>query len=71
MADLQQARDAKARLRTSLARHPGISGVGLSLVRDGYCLQVNLEHATDDDIPRSVDGVPVRVRVVGPVRAGA
>jgi hypothetical protein len=65
MADLQQARAAKARLRSSLSDHAGIRGVGLTKVPDGYCLLVNVARAEDDDIPGAFDGVPVRVRVVG------
>ena len=67
MADLQQARAAKALLRTALSGHAGVQTVGLARLRDGYCVQVNLAHAEDDDIPGTVDGVPVRVRVVGAV----
>ena len=37
--------------------------------RDRPGVQVNLARPEDDDIPVSVDGVPVRVRVVGAVRA--
>lgn len=69
MADLDQARAAKARLRSALAGHAGIQGVGLARTEDGYCLQVNLTRTEDDDLPGTVDGVPVRVRVVGAVRA--
>ena len=69
MADLQQARAAKTRLRTALSGHAGVQAVGLARVRDGYCLQVNVARAEDDDIPGSIDGVPVRVRIVGAVHA--
>lgn len=65
MADLQQARAAKARLRTELARTRGLKGIGLTPDGAGYALQVNIDHTPDGEIPASVDGVPVRVRVVG------
>lgn len=69
MADLEEARAAKARLRTSLADHAGIRGIGLTKMPGGYCLLVNVARAEDDDIPGAFDGVPVRVRVVGAVHA--
>ncbi len=70
MADLQQARAAKSRLRSELTGHDGVRGVGLAAAEDGYCLQVNVARPADGaDLPGDVDGVRVRVRVVGPVRA--
>lgn len=71
MAELGKARAAKARLRSDLAGRDGVCGVGLSRGADGYHLQVNLERGTGrEDVPRQVDGVPVDVRVSGPVQAG-
>lgn len=67
MADLEQARAAKARLRTELDGHHGIRGIGLVRVRQGYAVRVSLECADDDDLPPDVDGVPVRVAVVGAI----
>ena len=71
MADLTSARAAKARLCSDLSGHTGIRGVGVSRQPDGYCIQVNLDQSAADDIPRAVDGVPVRVRIVGAIRAHA
>ena len=69
MVELQQAREAKAHLRAALAGRRGVQ-VGVGRRRDGYCLQVNLVQESDGaGVPEMVDGVPVRVRVVGPVRA--
>lgn len=66
MADLQQARAAKANLRSALSSTRGVRGIGLSRGADGYALQVNLERSTPDgEIPHQVDGVPVQVKVVG------
>jgi hypothetical protein len=70
MADISAARAAKERLRSELAQRPHIRGVGVGLGPDGYCVRVNV--AADADrvgLPRSVDGVPVDVRVVGRVSA--
>ena len=70
MADLDHARAAKSRLRTVLADHEGIEGVGLAPDGDGYCVQVNVVRTVATaDIPAEVDGVSVHVHVVGPVRA--
>jgi hypothetical protein len=71
MADLDQARAAKARLRSHLAGHDGIRGVGISRGADGYQVQVNLQRESDrEEVPRQVDGVPVHVRVSGRIQAG-
>jgi hypothetical protein len=71
MVELQQAREAKEHLRAALAGRRGVQ-VGLSRRPEGYCLQVNLTRGADGiGLPDVVDGVPVRVRVVGPVRAQA
>ncbi len=70
MADLDHARTAKARLQDALAGHRGVEGVGLTPDGDGYCLRVNV--ASPDDghaIPADVDGVEVRIQVVGTLRA--
>ncbi|EYR62790.1 hypothetical protein N866_05280 [Actinotalea ferrariae CF5-4] len=67
MADLEQARAAKARLRSELVGHHGICGIGLVRVRQGYAVRVSLASADDDDLPTDVDGVPVRVAVVGAI----
>jgi hypothetical protein len=68
MADLQQARAAKNHLRLVLSGHPGVQGIGVRRLTDGYCLRVNLVRHDDDELPASIDGVPVEVRVVGPLR---
>lgn len=71
MADLQHARDAKSHLRAALSGHRGVRAIGLAPTPAGYCLQVDVEHDGDGDgLPDAVDGVPVRVRVVGAIRAG-
>lgn len=70
MADLQHARDAKSHLRAALAGRRGVRGVGLTPTPAGYCLQVDVERDRDGDgVPDAIDGVPVRVRVVGAIRA--
>lgn len=69
VTEIEQARVAKAHLRAALAGRRGVQ-VGLRRRADGYCLLVNLVDAADGaELPEQVDGVPVDVRVVGPVRA--
>ena len=70
MADLQQARTAKESLRRELADRGDVRGIGIAPVRGGYGLQVNVE-SDGTGVPRRVDGVDVRVRVVGGVHAQA
>lgn len=70
MADLQQARAAKERLRSELRERSGVSGIGLTADDDGYAVQVNVQRRNDAAaLPKSVDGVRVQVRVIGPVTA--
>jgi hypothetical protein len=71
MADLNEARAAKARLRSDLAGRDGICGVGISRGSGGYRLRVNLQRESDrTGVPAQVEGVPVDVRVSGVIRAG-
>jgi hypothetical protein len=71
MADLDQARAAKARLRSQLAGRDGIRGVGISRGLDGYEVQVNLLKESDGEhVPPQVDGVPVHTHVSGHIQAG-
>lgn len=71
MAELDEARAAKARLRSDLAGRDDVCGVGLSRGADGYHLQVNLlRESGRHDLPGHVDGVRVDIRVSGPIRAG-
>ena len=70
MADLEQARAAKERLRMTLKGRSDVRGIGIARAADGYQLQVNV--ARDHTVlPGAVDGVDVRVRVVGAIRASA
>jgi hypothetical protein len=71
MADLDQARAAKDRLRSQLAGRDGIRGVGIARSPDGYEVQVNLlQESAGEHVPRQVDGVPVHTRVSGSIQAG-
>jgi hypothetical protein len=67
---LQRARAAKATAKSELARVPQVAGIGLTKVGDDYALKVNLREALPRgvQVPKRIDGVPVCVEVVGPIR---
>ncbi len=45
-------------------------GVGITRIGEGYGVKLNLEGppAPDANLPNDVDGVPIRVEVVGAIR---
>jgi hypothetical protein len=71
MADLEQARAAKEHLSTALRGRSDVRGIGIARAADGYQLQVNMSRDPGKELPGAVDGVDVRVRVVGAIRASA
>jgi hypothetical protein len=69
-ATLEQARAAKRDLSETLGGHPALAGIGIARWGDGFALKVNLrERPRDLDIPARVQGVAVRVEVVGRIVA--
>ncbi|HEX3150719.1 MAG TPA: hypothetical protein VHR66_21755 [Gemmataceae bacterium] len=64
---LEQARAAKERAVTELADLP-VVGIGITRVGDGYALKVNLDSAPSGAVPSAVNGVPIKVEVVGKIR---
>ncbi|MEG3616301.1 hypothetical protein [Isoptericola haloaureus] len=72
MATIDQARAAKRSLRERIAQVDGVCGVGLAQRGDAHdwVLQVNVTTVgARKDVPPAVEGVPVRVHVVGAVQA--
>lgn len=69
-ADLDEARAAKERAKSFFAGNASVVGIGLTRVGDGYGVKVNLgtPPAPDADLPDTIDGVPVRIEVVGTIR---
>jgi hypothetical protein len=67
---LEQARAAKGRALEVFGALGTVVGVGLTRVDGGYGVKVNLESAppAGTRLPDAVDGVPVRVEVVGRVK---
>ena len=68
-ATLEQARAAKQEAQKVFGRLGEVVGVGITRVDGGYGVKVNLrrEPAAGSEIPSEVDGVPVRMAVVGPI----
>ena len=70
MSDVQQARAAKDHLAAELRDRDGILGVGLMHIGPGFGVRVNVRNAeTARQVPRAVDGVEVRIVVVGTTHA--
>jgi len=69
-ATLEEARAAKSHAHEVFDRLAPVAGVGITRVADGYGVKVNLQRAPDPGVvlPGEVDGVPVRVEVVGVIR---
>ena len=68
---LDEARAAKERAKAIFAGKASVVGIGITRVGDGYGVKVNLDAppATDAEFPETIDGVPIRIEVVGPIRA--
>lgn len=69
-ATLESARAAKPAAQKVFAALADVVGVGITRIGDGYGVKVNLRAApaTGVELPTEVDGVPVRVEVVGTIR---
>jgi hypothetical protein len=64
---LQQAREAKSRAETLLARNRRVNGIGLTRRGNSWCIKVNLSGPTRSKLPAEIDGVPVQVEQVGKI----
>ncbi|QJW99607.1 hypothetical protein [Frigoriglobus tundricola] len=64
---LEEARAAKSRAQEVFEALVKVVGVGITRVENGYGLKVNLltPPPADAILPTEVDGVPVRLEVVG------
>ena len=65
---LDQARAAKAKAVELFSALAPVVGVGITRIGEGYGLKVNLERKPPTALPIEVDGVPVRVEVIGKIR---
>jgi hypothetical protein len=69
-ADIERARAAKSVAKDELAGIPGIVGIGLAKIGDGYGIKVNLSGKLPAGVkvPNLIAGVPVTVEIVGTIR---
>ncbi len=69
-ATLESARAAKPAVQEVFAGLGEVVGVGITRIGDGYGVKVNLRTApaAGVELPAEVEGVPVRVEVVGTIR---
>jgi hypothetical protein len=65
---LEQARAAKGHVREVIGPKADLAGVGITRIDGGYGVKVNLTTPPRTDLPSEVDGVPLRVEVVGTIR---
>jgi hypothetical protein len=67
---LDEARAAKAAALKAFSAIGRVVGVGITRVGDGYGVKVNLQEQPKPGValPEQVDGVAVRVDVVGAIR---
>jgi hypothetical protein len=66
---LDQARNAKPLAKKLFSRVADVNGVGITQVKQGYAVKVNLSSppAKGVVLPSEVDGVPIQVEVVGTI----
>ncbi len=70
MATLAEAEAAKRKLSMLLDGDEGVTGVGITSVRGGFGVRVNLAVPNvSARVPQKVDGVPVVTRVTGRIRS--
>jgi hypothetical protein len=67
---IEKARSVKAKAARVFGRKAALVGVGITEIDGGYGLKVNLREAPCPgvELPETLDGVPVRVEVVGTIR---
>ncbi len=67
---LHQARAATAKVLAAYRHNRSVVGVGITRIGAGYGVKLNLQAppAPEAVLPEEVDGVPVRVEVVGTIR---
>ena len=67
---VDQARAAKKRAMDVFKRLAPVVGIGITRIDGGYGVKVNLRDRPKAKValPQTIDGVPVRVEVVGTIR---
>ena len=66
---LDEARAAKPAALAAYREKAAVVGVGITRIEGGYGVKVNLSEPAPPgaDLPQSINGVPIRVEVVGPI----
>ena len=66
---LEDARVVKSKALRVFGKQAAVVGVGITEIDGGYGLKINLrEHpGADVTLPATVDGIPVRIEIVGPL----
>jgi hypothetical protein len=67
---LEDARTVKPKALQVFGKKAAVVGVGITEIEGGYGLKVNLSEPPGPgvELPDTLDGIPVRVEVVGPLR---
>lgn len=69
-ATLAAAEAAKEMLASRLAHFPGLRGIGIAVLDEGFGVKVNLSGTPEEaGVPNDVDGVPVIVDIVGTIES--
>ncbi len=70
---LLEARSAKEKAKQIFSRYGFVNGIGLTRLGDRYAVKVNFETEPLDpaSLPDEIEGVPVVVRIVGPLHKQA
>ena len=67
-ATLSQARAAKLKVAKLMEGSDAVNGVGVTREGTGYAVKLNLARPADTNaLPSRVDGVPVKVEIVGEI----
>jgi hypothetical protein len=66
---LIEARSAKEKAKQIFSRYGFVNGIGLTRLGGRYAVKVNFETEPFDsaNLPEEIEGVPVVVRIVGPL----
>ena len=68
-ASISKARAARAKAAELLGDSKLVNGIGIAREAKGYAVKVNLVKVPrDGSLPAEIDGVPVRVEVVGRIK---
>jgi hypothetical protein len=67
---IEKVRAAKPAAAKLFAKSGALVGVGITRHGSGYALKINLSKSLKKptDVPEQIEGVPVHVDVVGPIR---